>query len=207
MKKIILFLLIIMNTAFASYKESFDKLTKNDKIIIEKVNSYFDNLQTLKTNFLQYDNNTETMSEGIFHLKKPDKIRFEYTYPFNSLLITNGKITTYYDIDMDEISTIPTKSVPQLLLLNSNLEKINATIISIENDETNIIINTKMLIKDDKYNVKYYFDKNIDNITTIEFKDNNNQSITLNLFKSEKNKELTKDLFIFKNPRLYNKNK
>ena len=58
------------------------------------------------------------MAEGKLCIQKPKKLRFEYTHPFNTLLKTNNNVTTYYDKDLDEISTFTTKSLPISFLFN-----------------------------------------------------------------------------------------
>ena len=74
MKTIFFLLILLINTAKAnSYNDSFNNLTITKKEIINKVNNYLNTLQTIKTNFLQYDENSETMSEGILYISKPEK--------------------------------------------------------------------------------------------------------------------------------------
>lgn len=205
---IILFLLFINNT-FASYNESVNKLTVEEQKIINKANTYFNNLQTLQSNFYQYDDNSGKMAEGKLCIQKPKKLRFEYTHPFNTLLITNNNVTTYYDKDLDEISTFTTKSLPISFLFNekSNLESINAEIIKINKEDNKITIYTISIIDKNKFNINYTFDKNITNLQEINFQDENGQNITITLFNTQLNKELDKNLFIFKNPRLYKNRK
>lgn len=205
---IILFLLFINNT-FASYNESVNKLTAEEQKIINKANTYFNNLQTLQSNFYQYDDNSGKMAEGKLYIQKPKKLRFEYTHPFNTLLITNNNVTTYYDKDLDEISTFITKSLPISFLFNekSNLESINAEIIKINKEDNKITIYTISIIDKNKFNINYTFDKNITNLQEINFQDENGQNITITLFNTQLNKELDKNLFIFKNPRLYKNRK
>lgn len=207
--KIILFIFLFTSQAFASYIESYDKLNINNKEIINNINVYFNNLNTLKTNFIQYDNSNDSMAEGLFYIQKPKKLRFEYTNPFNNLLIVNGKITTFYDIDLDEISTFPAKSLPISFLLNNNsdLESTNSTILDVIKIDENIIVKTFTFIENNKYYLEYVFDKDIKIMKSINFKDDGEQDITLTLFNTEKNIELNKSLFVFKNPRLYKNRK
>lgn len=187
-----------------------DNFTIKEKKIIEKVNKYFSNLKTLKSNFIQYSDFDGSMAEGIFYISKPNKLRFEYTTPFKNLLITNGKITTFYEMDLDEISNIPTSSTPLSFLLqeNQDLKTTNSNILSIKEDENgDFIINTENIQNKNKYFIDYIFDKNIENLKGINFSDDNQQSINLTFFNMSKNIEIDKNLFVFKNPRLYKKRK
>ena len=48
MKTILILFLLFINNTFASYNESINKLTPEEKNIINKSNTYFNNLQTLQ---------------------------------------------------------------------------------------------------------------------------------------------------------------
>ncbi len=211
MKIKLLFVLLFVgiNTVFASYEESFKQLTTTEQAIVDKANEYFDNMTTLKTNFIQYDNATENMAEGMFYIQKPKKMRFEYTHPFNNLLIVNGKVTTFYDKDLDEISNFTTKSLPISFLIenNSNLRSVNSTINKVSQNNNEVIISTLLEINDSSYNIDYTFNKELTVLQTINFKEKDGQDISLSLFNSEINTVLDKNLFIFKNPRLYKNRK
>lgn len=161
---------------------------------------YIDNTDTIKSNFIQFDKNSSSMSEGVFYLKKPDKVRFEYTHPFRTLLIANGRVLTYYDIDLDEISTIPTKNTPINVFLNFDLEKIN--IIDTKNNGKNVIIETSINVADVIYYVNYTFDKDVKNLISLNFR-NNEEELDIDFFDTELNVELDKKTFTFKSPRLY----
>ena len=190
MKKLFLFfMLLFLNNSFAI-----------DNNIVELFKNYINNLNTMKSNFIQFDKNSSSMSEGVFYIKKPDKVRFEYTNPFRTLLIANGRVLTYYDIDLDEISTIPTKNTPINVFLNFDLDKIN--IIDTKNNGKNVIIETSINVADVIYYVNYTFDKDVKNLISLNFK-NNEEELDIDFFETELNVELDKKTFTFKSPRLY----
>ncbi len=204
---IIYFLFCLLIANFVSAKNNF---SNKDKEIIKKVNQYFFELKTIKSNFIQYSDFDGSMAEGIFYISKPNKLRFEYTTPFKNLLITNGKVTTFYEMDLDEISNIPTTKTPLSFLLQEkqDLETINSKILAINEDvNKDLVIKTENIQDKNKYFIDYIFDKNIENLKGINFMDENRQSINLTFFNLSKNIELNKGLFIFKNPRLYKKRK
>ena len=87
----------------SAYKKSYNKLSNKNKIIIDKVNDYLLNINALYSDFIQFNEMEETSSEGKFFLQRPNKLRFEYINPFKMLLITNNSVTTFYDIELEEI--------------------------------------------------------------------------------------------------------
>lgn len=213
-KKRIVFLfsvvfLIMSNGLTSVFAKEIDNLSKSEKTIIEKANKYFMDVSTIKSNFVQYNDFDGGMAEGIFYILKPNKLRFEYTTPFKALLITNGKITTFYDMDLDEISNVPTFKTPLNFLLQDKqtLYDKKITIKSIKTKGEVVNIKTEYNYNDNVYGITYIFDKEIKNLKGIDFVDENKQEINLTLFNSEKNIDLDKSLFVFKNPRLYKKRK
>lgn len=199
----ILFIFLFSN----SYSKEFQNTEKQK--MIEMVNEYFSSLSTFQSNFIQYNDFDGTMAEGIFYINRPKKLRFEYTTPFKNLLITNGKVTTFYDQDLDEISNIPTSKTPLFFLLQDKktLEDTDTKIISIAEKEGKIIVKTESKFDESNYSIDYIFDKNIEILEGIDFSVDGNNSINLSFFNSKKNINLDKELFIFKNPRLYKKRK
>lgn len=199
----ILFISLFSN----SYGKEFQGVEKQR--MTERVNEYFSSLSTFQSNFIQYNDFDGTMAEGIFYINRPNKLRFEYTTPFKNLLIANGKITTFYDQDLDEISNIPTSKTPLFFLLQDKkaLEDTDTKIISITEDEGKIVVKTESKFDENNYLIDYIFDKSIEILTGIDFSTDGGNSINLSFFSSKRNIELDKDLFIFKNPRLYKKRK
>jgi outer membrane lipoprotein-sorting protein len=195
---------------FADFKDSYSKLKQKDKNIVEKVDKYFVNFKTMKSNFIQFNSLDDSLSEGVFYISRNNKLRFEYTNPFKSILITNDKITTFYDIELDEISTVPTGTTPISFLLveKQGLRGLNSTILSVEEDEEeNIVVNTENEKDGNVYILSFVFDSDITVIKKLDIVDNGESSINLEFFNLEKDVELENDLFVFKNPRLYKKRK
>ena len=189
MKKI--FIIILLLLATNSFADDKTNLFKN----------YIENLNSMSSNFIQFDKNNGTMSEGIFYIQKPDKVKFEYTNPFRTLLIANGKIVTYYDIDLDEISTIPAKNTPIAIFMNLNFD--NIKIKKTKTNKQNTIFETEMSIGDDIYYVSYIFNKDITELLALNFKNTSNEELDIEFFDTELNPKLDKKTFTFKNPRLY----
>jgi len=78
---------------------------KNETDIV-RVEKYLTNLTTIVANFNQADANGG-MSTGKFYLKRPGKMRWEYKPPTPILLVSDGKVVTYYDSELDQINYVP----------------------------------------------------------------------------------------------------
>ena len=72
---------------------------------IKRVENYLTDLHSIVADFSQVDANGG-IAEGKFYLKKPGKMRWEYKPPTPILLVSNGKVMTYYDSELDQVNYI-----------------------------------------------------------------------------------------------------
>lgn len=192
MCKIFLFFIIILNFTTGSFA--------NENL--NKVNNFLLDLKSFKANFMQFSSNGDS-AEGIFYIQKPNKLKFEYTNPFKSNLTTNGKSTYYYDVEMDELTTIPTSKTPLLFLLEENkkLEDLDFEIVEtkFENDKFLVKTISKKIDELEKQNITFVFDKNINQLIGIIIEDNSENKLEIEFFNTEINKTIDKKIFIFDN--------
>ena len=208
MKKVrIILVIFLVFQQSDSFSKQFDK---NQMDLINKIERFFKNLNTIQGNFVQFSEINEAMSEGKFYIKKPQKVRFEYKNPNNLLIVSNGDLINYYDRDLDEITIIPTSKTPIPLLFNNNfgLNSDRSNLIDIaENPDGTKKILLNINIEDLEYLVEYTFDSQITKILEISVTDENQQKTTLSLSHTVINGEINDSTFIFKNPRLYKNRK
>lgn len=188
---------IIKNFWILLFAIFFNYSFANDDIL-EKVNKYLYNIDTFQANFLQFSDFGDS-SEGKFYISRPDKLKFEYMDPFKSILITNGKTTKYYDIEMDELTTLPTKKTPLLFLLKKekSLEKFGFEILSIEKKAQKIYISTinKEIKELDKKQIAFVFDTKIENLIGINIEDEMKNKLYIEFNNIELNKNIDKNIF------------
>lgn len=177
-----------------------------DKNTLILINNYFSNLKTFKADFVQtVKNNDKNKVEGLIYLSRPGKLRFEYKEPFQSLLVNNNNVIYYYDIELDELTTLPSKKTPlnSLLKVNKDLKDLDFEIIEIkeENNKIYVITKNKNLKKVETENITFIFNKEIKILEGVIVEDDLNNTLFLTFSKIEQNITLPNELFIF------NKNK
>lgn len=125
---------IFGSEAFANSKTAENNnfaVYKNDLLQIE---NYLNNITHLSADFVQELDNQKTT--GKFYLsknrKKAGKMRIEYLDKPKILVVVNGAILHYQDIELDEISSISTNTTPASFLTRPNIS-FNATDIKITN--------------------------------------------------------------------------
>ena len=102
MKKYILTLTVILLSIVLAKSQTKDfKLIQNTYKIQNKIEEVAKNTNTIKSDFLQEKHmeflEEKIVSRGKFFYKKDNKIRWEYTKPYNYLIVINGDKITIKD--------------------------------------------------------------------------------------------------------------
>lgn len=198
-RKIFVFLCIIFSSLNLS-------IANENSEILNNVEKYLNNIKYFKANFIQDNKDNSELSEGIFYLSRPGKLRIDYLNPFEASLYTNNQTTTYYDKELDEITTIKTSKTPLHFLLNENITfKDNSfKIVDIENKKENVMISFIENKKEDQGKLILNFKKNPLILSSIKLITEDKQEIEMSLFDIS-NLPIKNSTFNFINPRMKSK--
>ena len=72
---------------------------------IAAVEAYLSGISSIVANFTQTSADGST-GAGKFFLKRPGKMRWQYSPPTPLLLVSDGKVVTYYDAGLDQVTYI-----------------------------------------------------------------------------------------------------
>ncbi|MDR2077926.1 MAG: outer membrane lipoprotein carrier protein LolA [Rickettsiales bacterium] len=185
------------------------KLSAEDRDIFSRANVYFKNIETFKGNFIQTNEFDQNIADGILYISRPNKFRFEYFSPIQTLIVGDGKTVSHYDMDLDEVSIVPASIIPMAFLMEKQrgLENMNVNKINIARSGSEYIIATEVTEGDNVYRIEYIFDRHIKTLYGINIYIDENQRIFLTLTETRINLKLNSSLFVFKNPRLHSKRK
>lgn len=198
-RKIFVFLCIIFSSLSLS-------IANENSEILNNVEKYLNDIKYFKANFIQDNKDNSELSEGIFYLSRPGKLRIDYLNPFEASLYTNNQTTTYYDKELDEITTIKTSKTPLHFLLNENITfKDNSfKIVDIENKKENVMISFIENKKEDQGKLILNFKKNPLILSSIKLITEDKQEIEMSLFDIS-NLPIKNSTFNFINPRMKSK--
>jgi outer membrane lipoprotein carrier protein len=74
----------------------------------QQLEAFLKDLTTLKADFQQTlqqdDEQTAYTSSGVFYLKRPGQLRWEYTAPSEQLIVADGDRIWLYDIELEQVS-------------------------------------------------------------------------------------------------------
>jgi outer membrane lipoprotein-sorting protein len=97
---------LIALTAIALLTMAADQPAEESRAeTLARVEGYLTGLTTIVADFEQTDMAGE-VSGGKFYLKRPGKMRWEYKPPTPVLIVSNGKVITYYDSELDQVNFI-----------------------------------------------------------------------------------------------------
>jgi outer membrane lipoprotein-sorting protein len=120
------------NSAPAPAGPAFDT---NQRIMLEKVNTYFNSVTTLVGKFVQVGPDG-SKTEGQFYMQKPGKIRFEYDPPSPIELISDGDTVAVRDRKLATQDIYPLSQTPLKFLLSDKLDLMkDANVVGAYQDE------------------------------------------------------------------------
>ena len=104
-------------------------LTDQDRGDLERAADYLNGITTMRAKFQQYSN-TAGLAFGKIYLRRPGKLRVEYDPPLKVIIVADGLVVSYYDMDLDQISQVPIGSSPLWFLLRETVSFKNGVTVS-----------------------------------------------------------------------------
>lgn len=86
--------------------------------------AFYKNVDSLSAKFQQEqqdeDGNTLQQASGTFELSRPDRFRWEYTAPYKQVIVSDGDVFRFYDVDLAQVTIrsidATLRATPALLL-------------------------------------------------------------------------------------------
>ena len=93
-----------------------------ERISLNKISDYINGLTTLQANFEQI-NSDGSIDRGKLYIRRPGRMRLEYTAPNNALVIAGaGSVAIFDDKSKNGPALFPLKKTPLNLLLKKNVD-------------------------------------------------------------------------------------
>ena len=105
---------------------------------IERINTYLNEIKTLRADFLQVATNGEIAS-GKLYMSRPGKIRFEYTPPSPILILSDGTFLIYIDKHLEGMTHFFLSNSPISFLVKKSVRITDDTEIISFSQKANII--------------------------------------------------------------------
>ena len=108
--------------------------------IVRSVSGYFNELINLKGNFVQTDAEKQRL-RGRFLVKRPGRLRFEYSLPSKQLIVSDGDMLAVQDLDLNTDDRIALDQTTFRILLRKDVDLIrDARILEVQEADDLIIV-------------------------------------------------------------------
>lgn len=175
--------------------------------LYREVNEWFESVAALRSDFLQIAPDG-SVSEGRLYLKRPGRLRFEYSDDTPLLLVSDGDVLSFIDYDIGQVTRWPIKETALGILVDENfsLDRSNAMISSLALEDGRRVALVSVTDSDnpERGNLTLAFeDKGEQGLALMgwEVVDGQGGVTRINLENTEKNVTLAGDLWTFKDPR------
>ncbi|MBF91679.1 MAG: hypothetical protein CMP34_02595 [Rickettsiales bacterium] len=130
----------------------------NSEENIKKIFSYLQNFSSLKSDFIQINNNGNVLTGKIL-LSRPGKIRIEYNE--NPLIIiSDGKKVATINKKLKNVTFYSLNDIPIKMLLFNNLDRKKVTILNFEEKDNSLFLNLTENKFADQGFIEIIFEKN-----------------------------------------------
>lgn len=107
-------LLFLASPSFAQ-----NNIIEKYNVELKQIEDYLNGIKNLTAHFVQ-DSEGDKI-EGKFYLARPGKMRIEYLAQPKIIIIVNGSVLSYHDVELDEISHLSTNTTPASFLTRPNI--------------------------------------------------------------------------------------
>ena len=117
----VLALALLPHGAHAAAKLSAPKLSAADQADVARVEAYLNQVRVLKAGFTQVAPDG-SLSDGLFYLSRPGRMRFEYSPPSPILIVGDGTWVVVYDAETKQVDRVPIAATPISVLVRDKVD-------------------------------------------------------------------------------------
>ena len=132
------------------------KIAKKDAKTVSKISKHFSSVPTMMGEFVQFGPNGE-QTGGRFFIKRPGKVRFDYTKPSPILVKADGKTVGIHNRKLKTWDFFPLSKTPLKLLLANRIDVNDKSIKSVkaEMDLTTVVLGNKSVFGNSKITLMF----------------------------------------------------
>ena len=173
---------------------SHAKVGKKDSKTVAKISKHFSGVPSMMGEFIQFGPNGE-QTGGKFFLRRPGKIRFDYTKPSPILVKADGKTVGVHNRKLKTWDFFPLRKTPLRLLLADKIDVNDKSIKSVkrEADLTTVVLGNKTVFGNSK--ITLMFDPVSFDLRQWTITDNQGKDTSVMIFNVQRNVKLHNKLF------------
>ncbi len=170
---------------------------------VDQAQDYLNNLYSMATEFIQVAPNGD-VSTGMFFLKRPGKLRWQYNPPVPILIVARDNKLVYHDTQLDQISYLNIDENLVGLLTRKDLMLSGDITVQETHTENNLFYLTLVQTKKPEDGaLTLVFEVKPFQLRQMEVKDLSGQITNITFNNPEFDVQLDDKIFNFKNPRIF----
>jgi len=168
-----------------------------------EIENYLENIKYLTASFIQKSPDGTNVA-GKFYLSRPGKMRVDYSETSKILIIVNGNVLTYQDLELDETSYLTTNSTPASFLTRENISFAakDVEITGIKKINNNIRVSVEKRNRKEAGEFSLTFELNPIKFIKMEVKNDLDQVTLVTFVNVNFDSKIDKSLFAVKNNQL-----
>lgn len=167
---------------------------------LARISNYLNGISTMEGNFVQVGPDGD-LSEGLFYMRRPGRIRFEYRPPNPSLIVADGFWVGVYDTIDNTLDRFPLSETPLDLLLRDRVDlRREGAIESIERSSGQLRVRAIDPDAPDQGSITMIFNDNPLELNQWIIIDGQGLATTVALSETRRNIDLPPDLFFIEDP-------
>ncbi len=180
-----------------------DALLQQYATDLEQIESYLNNIQNLSTKFVQ-ESSDGNLVEGKLFLSRPGKMRVEYNADPKILIIVNGSVLAYNDVELDETSYLSTNTTPASFLTRPNISfsAKDVELTNVKKSDHQIKVSVMKKNRKEAGEFSVIFTTNPLKFAKMEVKNDLDQVTTVTLSDPDFTKQIASSMFVIKNKNL-----
>ncbi len=175
------------------------KISKSESKAVQQISKHFSGVPSMSGEFIQFGPNGE-QTGGKFYLKRPGRIRFDYSKPSPITVKADGKTVGINNKKLKTWDYFPLRKTPLRLLLADKIDVNDKAIKSVkeENDLTTVVLGDKSIFGNSK--ITLMFDPKSYELRQWTITDDQGKDTSVMIFNVKRNVALSQKLFRMTEP-------
>lgn len=201
--RVLKFIFVLFYLAASPAQAASSEIIEKNKSDFVKIEEYLQNIKYLNADFIQ-ESPDGAAATGKFYLARPGKMRVEYDTPTKILIIVNGSVLSYEDVELEETSHVSTNSTPASLLTRKVISFSASDVEVTRFSKVNGIISISLVKKNKKEAGEFtlVFKENPVEFIRMEVRDDMDQITKFTLKNHDFYNKINKNMFVIKNDQL-----
>lgn len=169
-------------------------LTEEEGLLMQEINAHNSAIETMAGRFLQIDA-MGNRSNGLFFLKRPNKIAFRYAPPSRKQIVSVGEGFFLIDRGEKTVRAYPQDSVPLRQFLTDDVNLFSANVFDVVSSDTHMSITLVDETVAGTVQVSLIFDKETKDLVQWTLTEPSGAEMTVSVYDVETGLELPETLF------------